>query len=127
MNIRVLYVEDDAGCVKLVERLLCRSGFIEFWSAPTAAAGLAVWERFGPDIVLVDLGLPSGADGFDFVRALRAAGYHGAVIALTARVYSDVEMRCASEGFDGFIAKPFPIVDFVSRVIGVLERVKVCA
>ena len=57
---RVLYIEDNATSIKLVE-LLLRGRAIEFRGASTAAEGIAAAREFTPDLILLDLQLPDGS------------------------------------------------------------------
>lgn len=66
---RVLVVDDQRDCSEPMARLLRLCGF-EAGMADDGAAALRVLDKFGPDVVLLDLAMP-GMDGFEFLRALR--------------------------------------------------------
>jgi CheY-like chemotaxis protein len=74
------------------------------YSGPEALESAA---RFGPDVVLCDLGLPE-MDGFAVVRGLRqdprTAGAR--VLAVTGYGQDEVQQRCLAEGFDMHLTKP---------------------
>jgi CheY-like chemotaxis protein len=80
-------------------------------TASTGAAGVEVARAFHPQVVLSDIGLPGGMDGYAVARALRQepalASAH--LIALTGYAQEE-DQRCAREaGFDRHLVKP---VDF---------------
>src|SRR6478735_5124311 len=70
---RVLVVEDEEEIASPLVHTLEREGY----AIDQTATG-------HPDIVVLDLGLPD-MDGLDVCRALRTAGYQGAVLIVTAR------------------------------------------
>jgi CheY-like chemotaxis protein len=56
-------------------------------------------------VVLLDLQMPV-MDGYEASRALRAAGYTGPIVALTAHVGADERRRCLAAGCDDMASKP---------------------
>jgi CheY-like chemotaxis protein len=57
------------------------------------------------DVVLMDLQMP-GLDGVATTRALRAAGVHTPVVALTATVFDDARAQTLAAGFVEVLCKP---------------------
>ena len=57
------------------------------------------------DVVLLDLQMP-GLDGVATTRALRAAGVHTPVVALTATVFDDARAQALAFGFVDVLSKP---------------------
>jgi DNA-binding response OmpR family regulator len=115
----VLVVEDDRDLRDLVRRYLERAGHAVL-STGSGVEGLTLLEDAGPDLVVLDLGLPD-LDGLEILRAARA-GRGTPVIVLTAR--SDVEDRITglSLGADDYVTKPFSPTEVVLRVGAVLAR-----
>jgi len=64
------------------------------------------------DLIVMDLQMPE-MDGFSAAQLLRASGYRGPMIALTANALSEDRDRCLAAGFDAFITKPID-----ARVLG---------
>jgi len=71
---RVLVVDDNADSAEMLALLLTRHGH-RAEVADDGPSALEVFERFHPDVALVDIGLPS-IDGHDLARELerRARG-----------------------------------------------------
>lgn len=69
---RLLVVEDEPSIRALLESTLRLSGY-EVSSVMSGGAALLEIERFGPDLVLLDVMLPD-LDGFEVTRAMRAGG-----------------------------------------------------
>ncbi len=69
-GIRVLYMEDDAGLARLVQKRLSRSGF-DVTTASDGQSGLDEYKQNMFDIVAVDQEMP-GLKGVDVIRAMSA-------------------------------------------------------
>ena len=57
------------------------------------------------DLILMDVRMP-GMDGIQASRVLRAEGYAGAIVALTADAFEDDRRACMAVGMDDFLTKP---------------------
>ncbi|MDD4890858.1 MAG: response regulator [Phycisphaerae bacterium] len=105
---KVLVVDDEAGVVRLIVRLLRRRRpDIEVSEALT---GFAAGEMVGtvqPDVVLLDLCMPD-LDGFEVCRRIKAspATRHIAVIAMTGHPATEAEAKIRRCGATGYLAKP---------------------
>ncbi|MCL2183681.1 MAG: ATP-binding protein [Chitinispirillia bacterium] len=60
------------------------------------------------DVIFMDYMMP-GMDGIEATRQIRALGYRGVIVALTANALVGNEEMFARNGFDGFISKPIDI------------------
>ncbi len=103
---RVLVVEDNPVNRLLVDKLLERIAV----TVEDAGDGRQALERLLErgetyDLVLLDMHLPE-VDGYSVVRRLRASGYRGTVVAITASATAGERERALSAGCDDFIAKP---------------------
>jgi CheY-like chemotaxis protein len=67
---KVLIVEDDPDTVEALKLALEQHGYAVV-SAPTAEEGLDTVKSEGPDLILLDVMMPAGTEGFHFVWALR--------------------------------------------------------
>jgi CheY-like chemotaxis protein len=80
-------------------------------SAYDGPAALELASAHTPDVAIVDIGLPSGMDGCEVARQLRARPETAAVLLVAVTGYGqdhDVE-RCREAGFDHHILKPFDL------------------
>lgn len=68
------------------------------------------------DVILMDMQMPV-MDGITAVKTLRAHGYRGAIVALTANATPQDMQRCLAAGFDDFLTKPIEKKRF-NQVIG---------
>jgi PAS domain S-box-containing protein len=103
---RVLVVEDNDDGREMLVTLLEMLGY-ETASAGDGPRALEAAERFKPDIVLLDLGLPL-MDGFEVCRRMRVMPeVRGAtIVALTGWGAEKDRQRTAEAGFDAHLTKP---------------------
>ncbi len=116
----ILVVEDELKIARLVRDYLEQAGY-SVLSAPDGEAGLALWRSHGPDLVVLDLGLP-GTDGFDIARAMRRESMVP-IIMLTARTEETDKIVGLELGADDYVTKPFSPRELVARVRALLRRV----
>ena len=112
MSGSILVVEDDEAIATVLARVLGRL------AAPveTVARGAAAVERVrrgGVAMVLLDLGLPD-LDGVDVCRRVRAGGFTGPVLVVTAE-HEARGSDALGAGADDVLAKPFRLADLVAR------------
>jgi PAS domain S-box-containing protein len=104
---RVLLIEDNRDAAESLRLLLTLSGH-EVAVAYTGQAGLERARKFRPDLVLCDIGLPGGLDGYAVVRALRADPELFGVTAVALSGYGQEEdlRKARQAGFDHHLTKP---------------------
>lgn len=117
---RVLVVEDDAVLRTDLTEALTSSGF----AVETAEDGETAWflgdtETF--DAVVLDLGLPI-RDGLSVLKLWRGAGNRTPVIVLSARGSWMERVEGIDAGADDYLAKPFEMVELVSRLRALTRR-----
>jgi CheY-like chemotaxis protein len=106
---RVLLVEDGPDNQRLIAALLRRAGLSVELAADgergceLALAADAAGEPY--DVILMDMQMPV-LDGYAAVQRLRAHGYRGAIVALTANAMSGDRERCLEIGCDDHATKP---------------------
>ena len=121
-GVRALVVEDDTDARDLVRHILEVRGAV----VRTAASVAEALDRLGtecPNIVVTDLGMPDH-DGYDLLRAIRAAGDDSArlpVIALTAYAGAEDRARALAAGFIAHLSKPIDPAVLV-QAIGEIAR-----
>lgn len=118
----IYYVEDDEHIRDLTAYALRQTGF-EVETFPDGTDLMETCRRQRPDAVLLDIMLP-GADGLELLRRLRAEAVTEdvPVMMLTAKGAEFDKVRGLDAGADDYLAKPFGMMELVSRVNALLRR-----
>jgi PAS domain S-box-containing protein len=114
---RVLIVDDNRDAADSLAMLLQFEGRETqcAYSGEEALQGVA---KFGPQLVLLDIGLP-GLDGYEVARRLKAGSPQLRVIALSGYGQVEDRQRSAAAGFDAHLVKPVDL-DALKRVLAPL-------
>jgi DNA-binding response OmpR family regulator len=115
----ILLVEDERKLRDLVRSYLERAGFTVL-STDSGAEALTLASSAGPDLVVLDLGLPD-VPGETIVREVRAAG-PTPILVLTAKSAEEDRIRGLELGADDYVTKPFSPRELVLRVQAILRR-----
>lgn len=118
----IYYVEDDVNIRELTLYALKQAGFeaVGFSNAQDFFEAVA---KATPELILLDIMLP-GTDGLEILRKLRedAPTKHVPVMMLTAKG-TEYDTVCGLDaGADDYLAKPFGMMELVSRVNALLRR-----
>jgi two-component system cell cycle response regulator DivK len=112
----ILIVEDTADIRKVVELILDDAGHAVV-SACTGEQGVVAAAHAQPDVILMDLALPS-MDGWEATRRLKAdpVTREIPVIAFTANVMPDATEHALDAGCSAVITKPFEIDALLNQI-----------
>lgn len=117
----VLVIEDDSPIRRGVCDALQFAGHRAI-EATDAVHGLARLDDGVIDLVLLDVMLPKGVDGFEALRRIRARDATLPVIMLTARGAENDRVRGLHDGADDYVVKPFSANELLARIDAVLRR-----
>jgi len=123
---RVLLIEDDRDIAEAMAYQLDKAG-LEVRVARTGEEGLEASRR-GPDLVLLDLNLPS-MDGLEVCRMIRrqSATAHVPIIIVSARSEEVDRVLGLEMGADDYMVKPFSLKELAARCRAALRRAEVAA
>jgi CheY-like chemotaxis protein len=104
---RILVVEDNLDAAEMLRTLLELNGNVVA-VAHNGADALTTARAHKPEVVICDIGLPGGMDGYAVARALRsdAALRQCYLIAMTGYGQEDDKARATQAGFDCHLTKP---------------------
>jgi DNA-binding response OmpR family regulator len=117
----ILVVDDDSELRQQIKRLFERDGH----RVMAVADGRAAVDRASTghfDVVLLDIGLGPGPDGYDVCRALRERRNLVPIIMLTALDSEADAVLGLEAGADDYVTKPFGPAELRSRIRAVLRR-----
>ena len=120
MAATILIVEDEHAVARGIQYALEQEGY-EVTLARSGEEGLEIATTQAPDLVLLDVRLPS-MDGFEVLRRIRAAGGKAPVLMLTARDEEVDKVIGLELGADDYLTKPFGLRALLSRVRALLRR-----
>jgi DNA-binding response OmpR family regulator len=123
MTKRILLIEDDHAIARVLCDNLVFERFAVEWSADGRNAA-ALAKAFAPDLILLDLMLPKGVDGFELCRTLTLGPNRTPVIIITARGQKEDRVRGLTLGADDYVVKPFALEELLARIHAVLRRSK---
>jgi two-component system KDP operon response regulator KdpE len=122
MSEKILVVDDEPRVVRLVSKVLEAVGYQVIAAASgEPAIEMVALER--PDLVLLDILLPRGLDGYEICRRIREFS-DVPVIMLTAKAQETDVLRGFDVGADDYLTKPFNAKELVARVKAVLRRIQ---
>ncbi len=117
--LKVLVIEDEESYRDSLRVLLGREGFVVTLAA-TGLDGVRAFERFGADVVLLDLMLP-GLSGAGVFRAIRERS-DVPIIMVTAKDDQVDKIIGLELGADDYVTKPYSGRELVARIRAVLRR-----
>jgi CheY-like chemotaxis protein len=132
---KVLLVDDDANVLRVVEIALQASGH-EVRTATGPDPALALLPEFRPDLMVVDVMMPSGTEGFHLVWALRQLDdeqLKNTPVIMATGIHETTDLRFYPEQTDGtykpgeylpiqgWIDKPVKVAELNEKIAAVLK------
>ena len=120
----VLLIEDEPILAKNINSFLTRQGY-EVFEAPSGEAGLELFDRLKPGVVLLDYNLP-GIAGLEVLAYIVARDTGAKVVVMTGNGSEDTAITALKGGVADYLIKPIvlagmlPIID---RLSGRLQQV----
>lgn len=109
----ILVVEDESPMRRFLRAALQAQGY-RCLEALDGAEGTRLLASHGPDLVLLDLGLPD-RDGLDLTREWREWS-RTPIIVLSARGQESDKIRALDAGADDYLTKPFSTGELMARI-----------
>jgi PAS domain S-box-containing protein len=125
-GLRVLVVDDDVDSCEIIGLALKRCG-VETRLASSAAEALEVLERWLPDLLVSDIGMPD-EDGYTLLQKVRALAPEREgqlpAIALTAYATEADRARVLAAGFQLHLVKPVELRELAEAVASLAGRTR---
>lgn len=122
MHEKILVADDEPRLVRLVSEVLTATGYqVSVANSGKSAIEMAAIDQ--PNLVLLDIVMPTGPDGYEVCRRIREFS-SVPVIMLTAKAQEADMLRGFDVGADDYLTKPFSSKELVARVKAVLRRTR---
>ena len=122
MSARILVVDDLEANRRLLEAKLT-ADYYEVLMAQRGEEAVQLAKRERPDLILLDVMMPGGIDGYEACRRLKAMPEtrHIPVVILTTLDDRDSKVRGLQAGAEEFLTKPIDDVQLMARVKSLLS------
>jgi DNA-binding response OmpR family regulator len=117
---KILVVDDEPSLTEALAYNLKANGFDPVVAADADAA-LRLFREGKPELILLDVMLPSGS-GFDICRMIRQSGSKVPILMLTARIAESDRVQGLELGADDYVVKPFGMRELMARIKALLRR-----
>ena len=117
---KILVVEDELRLAEALQQIMQEQKYqVDVANDGDDGLDYALYGDY--DVIVLDVMLP-GKDGFEIVRALRAAKIKTPVIMLTARDDVRDKIRGLDKGADDYMTKPFVPEELLARIRALSRR-----
>ncbi len=124
-NLRFLVADDSMHMRRMVRAILQGFGAREVHEAADGRAGLEAFNKFTPDIVIVDWAMPS-FDGLEFARMIRQPDTNASpftpIIMLTGHSERKRVTAARDAGVTEFMVKPISAKGLHQRILNVIAN-----
>ncbi|MCM1496558.1 MAG: response regulator transcription factor [Bacteroides sp.] len=116
---KIVMIEDDTDICKIVENFLTNYGY-EVYFAQNGKGGVQLCRTLIPDLILLDLMLPSlsGNEVLEQIRAFTEIP----VIVVSAKTMVQSKIQLLRSGADDYMTKPFDLYELLARIEANLKR-----
>jgi DNA-binding response OmpR family regulator len=120
-SLRLLVVDDESSLREMITRSFTREGH-QVMAVPDGRSAIdrASTEDF--DVILLDVALGPGPNGYEVCRTLRSRRNVVPIIMLTALDSEADAVQGLEAGADDYVTKPFGLAELRSRIRAVLRR-----
>ena len=119
----LIYIVEDDSNIREIETIALKNTGYEVCAFENAKEFYRKVEERVPDLVLLDVMLPDES-GYDIVKKLRKTPTTKKlpVIMVTAKTQEIDMIKGLDDGADDYVAKPFSVMELISRVKALLRR-----
>ncbi len=118
----ILIVDDEEFNIEVIKQTLEGAGYTSIRHTTDSREVAGIYKEFKPDLVLLDIRMPH-LDGFQVMDQLKdiEKDSYLAILVLTAHADDETCVRALNNGAKDFLAKPFQLVEMMSRVKNMIE------
>jgi len=116
---RVLIIDDDEMVLKALSIYLSGSGFLIMTTAD-GPQGITIYNREKPDVVILDIGLPS-LDGLEVLKQIRRSDPNAKIIICSGYGSQKTIDEAMQNGAYAFLNKPFDVEAMIQLIASALR------
>ena len=119
---KILIIDDDEVQLRLQQTILADQGY-SVHSTADGPQGITLYKSLRPDLVLLDIGLPS-VSGIEVLRQIRQIDQKAKIIVITG--YASVESAVVAirEGAWDYVRKPYDVNALLKKIEAALSMVQ---
>lgn len=123
-SLKILIAEDEEVTQKIYQVSLPES-FCQHKIVGDGESAIRVYDEWGPDIVLLDIGLPH-LNGYQVLKTIRdeRKDKSTVIIMVTGQSDKDCIVACAKLGVQGYIVKPFINKELAPKIVKIYKESK---
>jgi len=114
-------VEDETALAQTLKIALARIQIPDVMHATTLSGAREILKENSIELLILDRNLPDG-DGLTLCEELRAEGFLGTILCLTAKGEIDDRVAGLESGADDYLAKPFHWEELAARIRALSRR-----
>ena len=118
---KILVIDDERGIRTSLKFFLKGEGF-DIETAKTGEEGFEKYEKFEPDVTILDINLP-GMDGLEVLSSIKRKNKKTVVIMITYRSEVKLAVQAMKLGAYDYFMKPFNIIDIKSSVLEIIDYI----
>ncbi len=118
---KILIIDDDEVQLRLLRVILVEKGFTVN-STADGPQGILLYKTHRPDLVLLDLGLPS-MSGIDVVREIRNIDNAAKILIVTGYPSMESTVRSIQSGVIDVVQKPVDVESLLKKITAALHMV----
>jgi CheY-like chemotaxis protein len=118
---KILIVDDDPGIRKLIDATL-RSEDYQILQAESGEKAIEITRTEKPDLIIMDIMMPGGIDGFEASSIIKAAPEtkDSIILILSGAGQYGERGKGLTADVDAYFAKPFSPLELIRKVEGIL-------
>ncbi len=119
-----ILIVDDQPEVKELLKMVLKADDRQFWLAERGDDAIEIAREVLPDVILLDVMMPGGLNGYEVTRILKSAPPTNAcsIVVMTAKVQEQDQVDAFAAGADDYIGKPYNLEDLKTKVATFLEQ-----
>ncbi len=119
MQRRVLLIDDDEMLLNLLQELMHKEGY-EVLSTADGPQGVRIYKERRPDLVVLDLGLPT-MNGLEVLRKIRTFDPQAKVVVVTGHATEESAEVALGLGAVKYLRKPIDISSMLKELLSAFQ------